>query len=58
MLEIAQKLSAGQSFVRVDLYSVNHRIYFGELTLTLGNGFEVFTPQEIDKEWGEFIKIN
>lgn len=58
MLEIAQKLSAGQSFVRVDLYSVNHRIYFGELTLTPGNGFEVFTPQEIDKEWGEFIKIN
>lgn len=34
MLEIAEKLSADFSFVRVDLYSVKEKIYFGELTFS------------------------
>ena len=34
MVEIAQKLSTGLPFVRVDLYSSGTKIWFGEMTLT------------------------
>ena len=39
MMSIASRLSADFDFVRVDLYSVNERIYFGELTFTPTAGF-------------------
>lgn len=38
MIEIAQKLSVGFPEVRVDLYNINGRIIFGELTFTTGYG--------------------
>lgn len=38
MMEIAKKLSAPFKEVRVDLYVVNNRPYFGELTFTAGMG--------------------
>jgi len=34
MILIAKKLSEGFTYVRVDLYSLNNKIYFGELTFT------------------------
>ena len=34
MMLIASQLSAGVDFVRVDLYDINGKIYFGEFTLT------------------------
>lgn len=37
--EIAKKLSAGIPFVRVDMYVINGRIYFGELTFFHNAGF-------------------
>ena len=33
MFEIAEKLSEGFKFVRIDLYCSNGNIYFGEFTL-------------------------
>ena len=38
MLKIAEKLSEKFPFVRVDLYCVNAKIYFGELTFFHGSG--------------------
>ena len=38
MNEIAKKLSAGFSYVRVDLYDLENRVLFGEMTFTPGNG--------------------
>lgn len=38
MIEIAKKLSADFKFVRVDLYDIDGKVYFGELTFTLTNG--------------------
>ena len=44
MLEMASKLSKGFPFLRVDLYQVDGKIYFGELTLTsLGGYMDYFT---------------
>lgn len=39
MVNIAEKLSSGFQYVRVDLYEVNDKIYFGEMTFTPRNGF-------------------
>ncbi len=42
MVEIARELSKGIDFVRVDLYNVRERIYFGEMTFTTSAGFKVY----------------
>lgn len=54
MIFIAEKLSAGLDFVRVDLYNIGGTIYFGELTHYPGNGFERFEPKEYDKFLGTY----
>jgi hypothetical protein len=57
LLEIARKLSKPFTFVRVDLYSVKNKIYFGEITFTPGNGMERFDPPESDYQLGEFVDL-
>jgi len=53
MLQTAQKLSADLDFVRVDLYDVGSRIYFGEMTATPGGGLARFEPQAMDEHLGK-----
>lgn len=57
MIEIAAKISIGIPHVRVDLYNVNGKIYFGEMTFFHGSGMESFTPQEWDLIFGKMIKL-
>ncbi|MEE8885229.1 MAG: ATP-grasp fold amidoligase family protein [Eubacteriales bacterium] len=40
MFEVAEKMAKGFPFVRVDLYLVNNKIYFGELMFTPAAGFD------------------
>ncbi len=47
MVRIVKQLSDGFSHVRVDLYNINNKIYFGEMTFSSGNGF---TPLEDDAD--------
>lgn len=54
MLEIAKKLAEDFDFVRVDLYYVKNKIYFGELTFTDGSGYEPLEPFEYEKIWGAY----
>ncbi len=58
MIDIASKLSKPFPFVRVDLYSVNNSIYFGELTFTPANGLETFDPPEVDYQLGKLIDLS
>jgi hypothetical protein len=53
MLETAEKLGSGLDFVRVDLYDIGSRIYFGEMTFTPGGGFAHFEPPAMDQHLGE-----
>ena len=53
MIEIATILSQGFSHVRVDLYNIDGRIYFGELTFCESSGFCVFDPDEYDFKLGD-----
>lgn len=53
MLEIAEKLSADFPHVRVDLYNLDGKIYFGEMTFFHGSGYIDFEPDEFDFILGE-----
>lgn len=57
MLDVAGKLSMGIPHVRVDLYNVNGRIYFGELTFFHWSGFCPFEPQEWDFKFGSYLRL-
>ena len=58
MVEIAKKLSKNIPFVRVDLYEINNKIYFSELTFSPCGGFMKFTPVEYDLIVGELLDIS
>ena len=58
MIEIAEILSKGFPHVRVDLYEVNGKIYFGEMTFTNSSGFEKIEPKSADLMLGELWKID
>ncbi|GFZ79957.1 glycosyl transferase [Compostibacillus humi] len=57
MLKLAKKLSEDFPFVRVDLYYVNQKIYFGELTFFPMSGFGAFNPIEWDKKMGDLLEL-
>lgn len=52
MLEVSRKLSGEFPFVRVDLYNINGRILFGELTFYPADGRSPFYPPEYNKVLG------
>lgn len=58
MVEIAKKLSQGFKHVRVDLYNVNGKIYFGELTFFHFSGAVPFEPADWDIKFGEMINLS
>ena len=43
--------------VRVDLYNVNGKIYFGELTFFNQGGFDTDITEETDRYWGTLFSI-
>lgn len=57
MTELAKSLSKDFPHVRVDFYSVNGKIYFGELTFYPYSGYVQFTPDEFDLKLGEKFDI-
>lgn len=57
MVEIAEKLSKGFPELRVDLYNIDGKIYFGELTFTSQGGFMDFYTPEFNKMLGEKFSI-
>lgn len=57
MKQIAARLSQGQPHLRVDLYDINGRIYFGELTFYHWSGMTPFEPKEWDYKLGEWIQL-
>ena len=57
MKELASKLSSGFPFVRVDLYSVDGKIYFSEFTFFSDAGYQRFYPDEWDLKLGEKIVL-
>jgi len=56
MVEIVKILAQDFAHVRVDLYNVNGKIYFGEMTFTNGSGLDRIVPGEYDFRLGELWK--
>lgn len=57
MLSIAKKLSKGFPFVRVDLYNVDGKIFFGEITFFPASGFGRFTPNIWNRKLGDKLVL-
>ena len=57
MKEIVSDLSRGFPFIRVDLYSVENRVYFSEFTFYPDSGIIPFTPPEYNKFFGDPFKL-
>lgn len=58
MRRLAETLSNGFDFVRVDLYLIDGHVYCGELTFTPGAGYSRFTQRKWDDLFGEPWKIH
>ena len=57
MKEIAAKLSKDIPFVRIDLYQLNGKIYFGEYTFFHGGGFQLCHPEKWERQLGDWINL-
>lgn len=57
MLTVATKLAEDFNFMRVDLYYVNNRIYFGELSFYPNNGFVRYQTDEMDEFFSSKIHL-
>ena len=59
MVSLSEKIAKQvfAPFLRVDLYSISNKVYFGELTFYPGSGLEWFRPKEWDEIFGEWIKL-
>ena len=58
MLDIATQLSKGIDHVRIDLYSIEDKTYFGEMTFTNGAGYEAITPDIWDEQLGRLWNLD
>lgn len=58
MTGIARTLSKDIPFLRVDLYEINGKVYFGELTFTPCAGMMPFDPPSADLEIGKMLDIS
>ncbi len=57
LISIAAKLAQGTDFIRVDLYQIEDRIVFGELTNYPNGGQLAFDPPEWDRLFGQFYEL-
>ncbi|MDM0551475.1 ATP-grasp fold amidoligase family protein [Clostridium perfringens] len=57
MIEIAEKLSTGFYFTRIDLYDVHGEIYFGEITFYPASGFDKDITEETDYILGKKLNL-
>ena len=58
MIDLAEKISKGTPFLRVDFYEVDDKVYFGEITFYPASGFGKFIPEEWDKKLGDMIDLS
>lgn len=57
MLEIAKELSKDFVFARIDLYNIDGKIYFGEITLSPNSGFDADITYKTDLMFGKKLRI-
>lgn len=58
MVVIAERLANKFPFVRVDLYNINGKIYFSEMTFTPAKGTLILDDDKCDFEMGKWLDIS
>jgi len=58
MVKMAEDLARPFPFVRIDLYNVKGRIYFGEMTFTPAKGTLILDDDRCDFEMGKWLDIS
>lgn len=57
MIEAAEAIADGYDFMRIDLFSNSHGVYFGETTPYPGSGLSPFSPSEYDEILGSYWNL-
>lgn len=57
MIDICQNLSKGIPFSRIDLYIVNEKVFFGEITFFPASGMGRIRPEEWNYKLGGLIQL-
>lgn len=57
MIRICSKLSEDMKFARIDLYVIDDKIYFGEITLYPASGIGIFYPNKWNIELENLISL-
>lgn len=55
MIKVGEKLSEDFPYARIDLYDVDGKIVFGEITFYPWSGYVKFTPSEFDVQLGSYF---
>lgn len=58
IIEVAKTLSKPFNYVRVDLYYVDEKVYFGELSFTSNAGLSKFSDKQHDLKLGSYLELN
>jgi len=58
MQELAEVIAKDFDYVRVDFYTIEDKIYFGEITFHPESGFGKFSSKGCDEELGALLKLN
>lgn len=57
MIEIGNEIAKNFDYVRVDFYDVDGKLYYGEITLYHGAGFDLFRPEKYDLIYGQKLHL-
>lgn len=57
MKRICRELAKNIPFARIDLYEVNGKVFFGEITFYPAGGFGKFTPNEWNLKLGQMLEL-
>ncbi len=57
MKKLAEVIAKDFIYVRVDMYYLADKIFFGELTFSPAAGFDVFNPSYWDRKFGDELKL-
>lgn len=57
MKAVGREIAKNFKYVRVDFYDVDGQMYYGEITLHHGSGFDTFEPEKYDWEYGKILDI-
>ena len=58
IIRLSELLAKDIPHVRIDFYSINGKIYFGEITFYHFSGTVPFEPEEWDFKIGSWLDIN